>query len=150
LTNYYVDTSALSKRYVTEAGSTWIRSWIRPSAGNVIIVCDLTSVEGFSVFARLRRESFITDTRHIRLQAVLLWHIEHEYLTIPVDGITLAQARLLINRYPLRTLDAIQLASAQRAVTALGEPIEFVTGDKALRAAAGGEGFAIDDPNIHV
>jgi hypothetical protein len=90
LTSYYVDTSALSKRYVNETGSGWMRSLLRPAADNVIIVCDLTSVEGFSVFARLRRENRMTSVRHTRLQAVFLWHVEHEYLVIPVDGSVLA------------------------------------------------------------
>src|SRR5438552_2918247 len=104
-------------------GSTWIRGWIRPAARNLIIVCDLVSVEAFSAFARLRRENRITSIRHERLQAVLLVHIEREYLVIPVDGSILARARLLVNRYPLRALDAIQLASAQHAETIWREPI---------------------------
>lgn len=149
MSNFYVDTSALGKRYINEIGSTWVRNWMRPAAGNVIIVSDLTVVEGCSVFARLHRETRITSLRHTRLQAVFLWHLEHEYLVIPVDGLVLTQARLLINHYPLRTLDAIQLASAQRASTLLGEQITFVTSDKALLIAAAGEGFTTDDPNSY-
>jgi hypothetical protein len=61
----------------------------------------------------------------------------------------LTQAQRLLAQYPLRTLDAIQLASAQHAVTLLGEPITFVAGDKSLLNAAVSEGFATDDPNQH-
>jgi hypothetical protein len=56
---------------------------------------------------------------------------------------------VLLNRYPLRTLDAIQLASAQHAAAVLEESITFVTSDKTLLSAAGGEGLVIDDPNEH-
>jgi predicted nucleic acid-binding protein len=149
LSSYYVDTSALSKRYVNEIGSDWIHSLIRPVTGNLIVVCEITSVEGFSVFARLRRENRLTSTRHTRLQAQLLLHIEREYLVVPMEGSMLAQARRLLNRYPLRALDAIQLASAQHAATILGEALTFVSSDKVLLSAAHSEGFAIDDPNAH-
>lgn len=101
------------------------------------------------MLARLRREGKLTSTRQARLQALLLWHIEREYLVIPINAIVLAQARLLINRQPLKTLDSIQLASAQHAVEMLGEAVTFITGDKALSRAAAGEGFAVDDPNLH-
>jgi uncharacterized protein len=149
VSSYFVDTSALGKRYVIETGSAWVRSWMRSKTGNVIVVSDLASVEGISIFARLHRQGHITPTRHTRLQAVFLWHMEYEYLVVPVDSLVLTQARLLLNQYPLRTLDAIQLASAQHAATILGEPITFVTSDRALLNAAAGEGLVTDDPNLY-
>jgi uncharacterized protein len=149
LSYFFVDTSALSKRYVVEPGSTWVRNWTRPDTGNVIIISALTPVEGFAVFAWYRRERKITPTRHARLQAVFLAHIEREYLVINIDDAILEQARVLIDSYPLRALDAIQLASAQRAVILLGQSIIFITGDKILLNAAVGEGFSVDDPNTH-
>jgi predicted nucleic acid-binding protein len=106
-------------------------------------------VEGFSTFARLSRENRITSSSLIQLQAVFLLHFEQEYLVVPLNELVLALARQLVNRYPLRTLDAIQLASAQQAVVILGEPMTFVSGDQRLLSAASSEGFGVDNPNAY-
>ncbi len=74
-------------------------------------------------------------------------HVEHEYLVVPVEGVVLAEAQRLVNRYPIRTLDAIQLASAIRAEEIIGEQLTFVTGDIKLLVAADMEGFAVENPN---
>ncbi len=139
----------MCKRYITEKGSPWVRSWIHPLYRNVIIICDLAPVEAFSVFARLHRELLINQVQRTRLQNIFALHTEREYLVIPVDGLILAQAQQLVMRHPLRTLDAIQLACAQQAANVLGEPIMFVSGDKQLLRAAVAEGFTTDDPNLH-
>ncbi|MEZ4672161.1 MAG: type II toxin-antitoxin system VapC family toxin [Anaerolineae bacterium] len=51
MTTYFVDTSALAKRYFSEAGSTWVQSWIEPAAGNTIVIAELALVEMRSVLA---------------------------------------------------------------------------------------------------
>ena len=40
---FFVDTSALAKRYLAETGSAWVRSWILPRTGNVTIITRLAS-----------------------------------------------------------------------------------------------------------
>jgi predicted nucleic acid-binding protein len=75
--------------------------------------------------------------------------MEHEYLAIPVESGVLTQARSLTNSHPLRTLDALQLASAQFVTNLLQEPVTFITADKILSQAAKSEGFSIDDPGAH-
>jgi predicted nucleic acid-binding protein len=149
LSTFFVDTSALSKRYLSETGSAWVLSWILPSAGNVIIVSDLAQVETISVFARLQREGIISAGNAVLLENNLLAHLQKEYLTIPLEASVLSQARQLFKRHPLRSLDSIQLACALWARTVLNEPMTFVSGDKRLLTAAATEGFATDDPNLH-
>jgi predicted nucleic acid-binding protein len=58
-------------------------------------------------------------------------------------------AEHLIKRQPLRTLDAIQFACAQRAAKLLALPMIFVTSDSNLLSAAAAEGWTIDNPNNH-
>jgi hypothetical protein len=41
----FVDTGALAKRYLDEAGSPWMRSLLAPTAGNVVVISALTQVE---------------------------------------------------------------------------------------------------------
>jgi predicted nucleic acid-binding protein len=149
MSNYYIDTSALAKRYLTEIGSTWVSTLANPAAGNVIVVCDLTAVEFFSTLARRQREGTVTPANALILQTRFLADFEREYLSVPLEGIVLSRARDLLTRYPLRSLDSIQLASASEAVSVLGEPMIFVTADNNLLSAAISEGFSTDNPNAH-
>jgi len=149
MSSYYLDTSALIKRYLTEIGSTWIRNLITPTAGHVIVISDLTAVEVFSILARRRREGTISSPDTLILQTRFLADFGQEYLSIALEDIVLSRARDLLNRYPLRSLDAIQLASSVESSITLGEPMTFISADKNLLNAALGEGFNIDDPNNH-
>lgn len=42
---YFVETSALAKRYILETGSVWLRALLDPSAGCSIYVVRVTAVE---------------------------------------------------------------------------------------------------------
>ena len=66
-----------------------------------------------------------------------------------LDRSIIRQARALVVRYKLRTLDAIQLACAMDAMTNLGETLTFVSGDNDLLTAAVAEGFIFDNPYMH-
>ncbi|MBZ0279361.1 MAG: type II toxin-antitoxin system VapC family toxin [Anaerolineae bacterium] len=149
MTTYYVDTSALAKRYINETGSAWVLSWVEPPAGNIIVVCDITPVEMFSLLQKRLRQGQLGAANVVILQNDFLAHAEQEYLAVPLDDKILAHARSLVTKYKLRTLDAIQLASALDAAASLGEAITFVAADVDLLAAASAEGFAVDDPNAH-
>ncbi|HXT37016.1 MAG TPA: hypothetical protein VN837_15685 [Chloroflexota bacterium] len=68
---------------------------------------------------------------------------------VPAGAQVLDRARALVNRYPLRTLDAIQLASAHQAADVLGEPVTFISSDRDLLAAADADGLLNDNPLDH-
>jgi predicted nucleic acid-binding protein len=106
-------------------------------------------VEVSSLLARLVREGSLPAANAAALSARFVVHTDSEYLLLPLDPRTLTQARTLVGKYPLRTLDAIQLASAQTAGSILAEPITFVSSDQDLLAAAVAEGFPTDDPLKH-
>ncbi len=146
---FFVDTSSLAKRYLNETGSRWVLSWIEPPTENIIIVSELTQVEIYSIFARRQREQTLNAANAVILQTDFLFHAQKEYLVVPIDTDILIQARQLLIKHPLRTLDAIQLSCAMQAVALLGSPITFISSDKNLLAAAVAEGFVTDDPNAH-
>lgn len=146
---YFADTSALAKRYLAETGSTWVLSWILPATSNITVVAEIVSVEMFSLLARRIRENTLSAANAALLRNNFLWHIEKEYLVIAIENLVLAQARQLVNKYPLRALDAIQLACAIQAEATLNTPIIFISADKNLLSAASAEGFSVDDPNAH-
>jgi predicted nucleic acid-binding protein len=149
LSTFFVDTSSLAKRYIPEVGSTWVISWAIPSAGNIIVLAHLTSVEMFSLPARRQREGTLAAANVATLRNNFLLHTEKEYLVYPQDNAVVARARGLTMRYPLRALDAIQLASAGEASTALNEAMTFISADNNLLSAAAIEGFIIDNPLAH-
>ncbi|MEO8396328.1 MAG: type II toxin-antitoxin system VapC family toxin [Chloroflexota bacterium] len=149
---YFVDTSALAKRYVNEPGTRWIRSWIRRETGNNIIISELAMVEMYSVIARRELQQDISPSSAIRRREAFLYHALHDYDVIQVNNKTFIQSRDLVTRhviYGLRSLDAIQLACAITARTVIGQTLEFISADAKLLKAAATEGFTTDDPNLH-
>lgn len=149
MTTFFVDTSALSKRYLQEGGSTWTEALIEPAAGHVIVICDLTPVEFFSVLARRQRENILTPADKATIETAFLFHINQEYLSVPLDNPVLIPARDFVNKHLLRPPDAIQLASAIFAGQIFNEQITFLCADQQLLNAAQAEGLAIDNPNLH-
>jgi hypothetical protein len=144
---YFVDTSALAKRYLKEVGSNWVISWIESIVGNTIIVADFTTVEISSLLARRVREGTLTLAVATRLENDFLLHMATEYRSIQCDVAVINRARVYPKQYALRTLDSIQLACASVAMIILGTKVTFVSGDIRLLAAATAEGFAVDNPN---
>ena len=57
---YFVETSALAKRYIAETGSVWLRTLLDPSTGCSIYVARVTAVEIIAALTRREREQ---DTR---------------------------------------------------------------------------------------
>jgi hypothetical protein len=115
----------------------------------VVIISALTTVELPTLLARLAREGTLPAANASRIETRFLSHVARDYLVVSADGPTLAAARLLVHGYPLRTLDAIQLASARIAATTLSEPITFLGSDRVLLAAARAIGLPTDDPLVH-
>ncbi len=61
MTAYYVDTSALIKRYVDEAGSDWLRATLKAQPLPSIIVVHLMIMEVTSALTRRLREGNLTS-----------------------------------------------------------------------------------------
>ena len=104
---YFLDSSALVKRYVTERGSTWIRGLCDPHARNPIIIARVTWVEVLSAFARRQREGrWALDDVKDAIQA-LRFDLDAQYQVSEFDrGIAEAAGDLVV-RHPLRAYDAI-------------------------------------------
>lgn len=147
MSDYFVDTSALAKRYVVEAGSGWVKSWILPRYGNAIVLSRLATIEIIALLTRKQREGLITPAEFLRIRNSVSAHLRTQYSIVEFEPSVLARARRLLVRYPLRTLDSIQLASALEAAQFFN--LTFVSADTRLLAAASAEGLTTDDPNAH-
>jgi hypothetical protein len=59
---YFVETSALAKRYIAETGSVWLRALLGPSTGCSIYVVRVTAVEIIAAITRRERGGTLTPT----------------------------------------------------------------------------------------
>ena len=148
---YFLDSSALIKRYVVEIGSPWIKTLTDSQTGNSLLLVRITWVEVLSAFARRQREGGITAAELAALIAKFRSEFNSRYRVIEVDLALVEKAGELIVQYLLRAYDAVQLAAALRVQSVLTSIPEtqliFVSADNRLLDIAQSAGLAIDNPN---
>jgi len=149
VSTYFVDTSALAKRYVMETGSLWVRGWILPSAGNTIMISRLATVELIAMLMRRHREGTLWISDVNRIRSNFLAHVRKQYTVVDLETKVFSVARSLLMKHPLRSSDAIQLASAVIVRNHYRVKLTFIAADHRLLTAAAAEGFTTDDPNLH-
>ena len=153
MSTYYLDTSALIKRYVTESGTDWVRSLTNEWAGHLLLTARVTIVEVYSALARRKREGTVPAEICDMVEQAFTEHCATEYEFVELDMRVIPLARDLLARHPLKAYDAVQLASAvlaNNALVANGLPhLIFVSSDEQLNRAATGEGLKVDNPNAH-
>lgn len=152
---YFLDSSALVKRYRTEVGSAWVKRLVEPSAGHTIIICEITLSEVAAALAAAHRAPRgISRTERDEAVNLFLGHCNIRYGLLGIERATIRLAVNLTQLYRLRGCDAIQLAAALSAnrdlLAARLAPIVFVASDGDLLAAASAEGLATENPESHV
>lgn len=150
---FYLDASALVKRYLAETGSAWVEMLCADELNNAIALAQFGLVETAAAFAAKRRGQFITASEYESALAELLRDGRERYRLVPVGSGLIDQAIQLTRRQKLRGYDAIHLACAlalnKPLVTHHLPPLTFVAADDNLLAAAQSEGLAIENPNEH-
>jgi predicted nucleic acid-binding protein len=136
---YYLDTSALIKRYHQESGSSDIDSLFADPA-NQLFISRLAIVESYSTFSRLVREGLLTTADYNSVMARINADVAAETIgVLALSSKRLADASALFTTHGLshnlRTLDAIHLATAQALISRRGNSA-FVAADKKLLKAA--------------
>lgn len=150
---YFLDSSAVVKRYLTEAGSAWVKAITDPTAGNESWVSALAGVEVLAALYRKVRTGALPLPQARRLDLVFRADLNTAFRVIP-PGLPIRRAAMgLVAAYPLRAYDAMQLATAlslrsQNVSLAVQVPT-FVSADQNLTRAATLEGLPTDDPNLH-
>ena len=93
MTTYYVDTSALVKRYVDETGSDWLRTMLSAEPTHSAIIMHLAMVEMTSALTRRLREGVLTPAEYAQLQNAFrsdcLDESQADYLTMPSQCATI-------------------------------------------------------------
>lgn len=150
---YYTDSSALVKRHVAEIGSLWVRNEFDAASGNTVATARLSIVEVLGALNRRKREASLSATDYQLFSGDFLKLAKNEYEIIELNDAVVTQAQRLLENYPLRAADAIQLASAvvadNRLRAAKVSPLIFLASDARLLAAATGENLLSDNPLNH-
>jgi len=153
MTTYYLDTSALIKRYVDEVGSNWLRAMLDVRPPPSVIIVHLAIVEVTSALTRRMREGTLTPAEYAQLQNAFRADCLGEYDIVTAVGEIIDQANRLLEKYPLRAYDAVHLATAmvvnQQLLANNFAPLTFLSADNRLNEAAAAEGLVVDNPNDH-
>jgi hypothetical protein len=145
-----MDSSALVKRYMAEAGTAWVQAWCN-DPDHAVTVAEIGLVEVAATFAGKLRGGFIASKEYKDARNDLLIDAQSEYALVAVNRSLVDEAIELTARHRLRGYDAVHLACALFANRTLIEqglpPLVFVCADNALLMAASAEGLATDNPN---
>lgn len=150
---FYLDASVLVKRYVVEAGSSWIVGLCDPPAGNTVATARITKAEAAAAFASKHRHGGLTSAHYAGILQDLDHDFTYQYLLVEIDQSLVDLAVDLTKRRKLRGYDAVQLASALTLSRILAQgqqpPPTFVAADDDLLQAAQDEGLTVDNPIRH-
>jgi predicted nucleic acid-binding protein len=150
---YFLDTSALVKRYINEIGTAWVQTLHDPLAGHMRWLMQMTAVECIAaIFRRVRLGHIsLADAQNIRTR--FRADFSSDYRIVDVTPLLVERAMDLAERFTLRGYDAAQLAAADlvntQFVALQHAPITFVSADTDLNTAAQRLGLRVENPNTH-
>ena len=150
---YYADSSVLVRRHATERGTLLFEALTQQSNKNIIITSQISTVEVVSAFQRKQREGLLSVSQAMQLSTDFLALCSNDYSLIDVTVNVLDHARTLLQQYPLRAYDAVQLASALEVSVVLQiaglQPFVFLSADRQLLRAAESVRLLVDNPNLY-
>jgi predicted nucleic acid-binding protein len=136
----YLDTSALVKLYVEEPGSRAVRTLLERA--QVVSTSRVAYVEMRAGLARKLRQGELREKeyKHILSDFQKDWK---DYFVIEVSEGVANLGGELVEKHPLRALDALHLASALFLRERVRSDVFFSSFDERLNEAAKAEGLAV-------
>ena len=148
---YYLDSSALVKRYVAETGTEWIARLCAVEAANTLYTVRMTGAEIAAALFRKVREGTLAASDAQAAVTRFKDDFRRRYQIVEITDELVETAMDLVERHALRGYDAVQLAAVlelQGARLSLSlSPIHFVCADNRLNEAAEEEGLVTENPN---
>ena len=141
---YYIDTSALVKRYHVEQGSEQVERLFSDQTA-VLVTSNLTITELTSALDRKVQERRISEEGLARVLAVAARDLLKEFWLIELDRNHIKHSQQLILQHHLRSLDALHLATFL-SIKDLAPTL--VSADQRLLGAALRESMQIFNPEI--
>jgi len=140
MADYFLDSSAVVKRYINERGSGFIDGLVDLEHGNNVFLAQITRVEVASAFARRRNRKALADKDAAAVLASFTIELADIYLTVDITTDVVIAATEIATKHALRGYDAVQLAAALAANRDLTEngydALTFVSADGDLNSAA--------------
>lgn len=146
MARFFLETSALAKRYILEEGTPRVSQLVE--SGDSLLVSRLALVEVASAAVRRTRAGDIAEDALTGLLQTLDDDFRRRFEVVELGGGTMSRSVDLIRVHALRAADGIQLACALIAAGSPGASSElmFVSSDRELNAAAETEGMTVLDP----
>jgi predicted nucleic acid-binding protein len=153
VTDYYLDSSALVKRYISETGSAWVSGLFDPALNHEVFIAAITPVEIVAAITRRARGGTITSADAATACDLFRSDLQTNYQIVELTNGLVTRAMALAETHALRGYDAVQLAAALEVNALCVEndlpAITFVSADNDLNVVAASEGLDIENPNIH-
>lgn len=150
---YFLDSSAVVKRYFPEQGHRWIDALCNAAQGHEIYIAQPALVEVVAALCRREREGNITLAERDALITLFREDSKESYNIWPVTTDLYTSAGDLCRSYRLRAYDAVQLACtlALREYTRANQVAEliFVCADIGLLDIASAAGLLVENPNTY-
>ena len=152
MSHYYLDSSALVKRYVAEAGTGWAANLCATSAGHTLYTVRISGAEIVAALFLRVRTGTLAESDAQAAAAQFRADLRDRYQIVETTERVVDLAMMLAERHGLRGYDSIQLAAAlalQLARDSLSlSAITFVCADDRLNTAAEAEGLSVENPNL--
>ncbi len=146
---YYLDSSAIVKRYIREQGSQFIADIITKPDCHFSTV-SISKTEVISALSKRYREKELSDDDYGAVLDRVLLDFDDEYSIIPASQELVSLSARLAQVYPLKGYDCIQLSAAISLKTRLKDfnvRTVLISSDSQVCNAAADEGFEVIDPN---
>lgn len=146
---YYLDTSALMKRYWTEIGSDVVAELFEGlDDSDALITSQLTVLEMNSALARLLESRQMAHREYQGILERLTQDIDYYGFTVmSVPDELFSEAIGVVREYSLRALDALHFASAIASNgLSSGQELYMVSADRKIVEACNRYGMLILDP----
>ena len=148
MTVYYLDTSALVKRYWIEQGTELVDRPVEARTGTDRFVSSfLTILEVTSATYRFTGSGLLPENVGLEILRRFRRDLDEHFGVWPLDEGTLSRAVQVVEQYRLRSADAIHLATALGVASAVGPVVPvMVSADRELCQAAATAGLHVIDP----
>ena len=144
---YYLETSALVKRYRTERGSQAIGElFSEKTEDEGFVTSRFTTLEMESVAARALKAKLLTPQAHEVMLRLFAEDLEDRIIVLPASTTLILDAVQVTRQHALRAGDPIHLAAALNVQSSTSDRIIFVTSDVDLRQAGEAAGFSTLSP----
>ena len=108
---YFVDSSALVKRYIRETGSDWLLALFDPTLDNEVFIAAITGVEIVAAITRRARRGSISLADAARVRSQFQYDLRADYQIVEITEGIINAGMALAEAQGLRGYDAVQLAA---------------------------------------